>query len=236
MAENMAVAWVEVIPQDQACGDLATAYDAVKDERWRGRKPLSGHVADPAGHQTRRRSLPRPAAQQAISPLEPWLSELVSTYVAILCGCDYAARNHGANFAMYLGNQVRADEILAALRDDTWETSLQDQAPDRRPSLYAQIVVGAVADRRGGYRGVAIGGVLRQGHLLFGAACRIVCVLVPHDKRSWHPPWKDRRHLKRADKTYASRIVWWLLINTGAAGKSLGAATTEITLRRSGPL
>ena len=56
------------------------------------------------------------------NPLDPWLSELVSTYVAILCGSTYAAANHGANFAMYLGDPSRAERILQALRDDTWET------------------------------------------------------------------------------------------------------------------
>ncbi len=127
MADKKAIAWVEVIPQQEACGDLATAYNAVKDE--------DGEVENLylAMSQTPQAIKPADDHYRALlhnkdNPLEPWLAELVSTYVAILCGCDYAARNHGANFAMYLGNQVRADEILAALRDDTWETSLQDQA------------------------------------------------------------------------------------------------------------
>lgn len=124
MAGKKAVAWVDVIPQDQAGGDLATAYDAVKD--------ADGEVENLylAMSQTPQAIKPADDHYRALlhnkdNPLEPWLAELVSTYVAILCGCDYAARNHGANFTMYLGDRPRADKILAALHDETWETSLQ---------------------------------------------------------------------------------------------------------------
>ena len=127
MAEKKAIAWVDVIPQDLASGDLAAAYDAVKD--------TDGEVENLylAMSQTPQAIRPADDHYRALlhnkdSPLAPWLAELVATYVAILCGCDYAVRNHGANFAMYLGNKVQADEILTALRDNTWETSLKDRA------------------------------------------------------------------------------------------------------------
>jgi uncharacterized peroxidase-related enzyme len=116
---DKAIAWVEVIPQDQATGDLAAAYEAVK-----GR---DGRVENLylAMSQTAQAIVPADAHYLALlhnpdNPLEPWMAELVSTYVAILCGSDYAATNHGANFVMYLGDKARGEAILDALRADDW--------------------------------------------------------------------------------------------------------------------
>lgn len=116
---DKAIAWVKVIPQDQATGDLAAAYEAVK-----GR---DGRVENLylAMSQTPQAIVPADAHYLALlhnadNPLEPWLAELVSTYVAILCGSDYAATNHGANFVMYLGDKARGEAILGALRADDW--------------------------------------------------------------------------------------------------------------------
>ena len=116
---DKAIAWVDVIPQDQATGDLAAAYEAVKGK--------DGRVENLylAMSQTPQAIVPADAHYLALlhnsdNPLEPWLAELVSTYVAILCGSEYAAANHGANFVMYLGDKARGEAILDALRADDW--------------------------------------------------------------------------------------------------------------------
>lgn len=129
MAQDKSVAWVEVVPPSAATGDLARAYAAVQDAQGTvenlylamSQTPL----AIPAAEDHYRAVLHNPD-----NPLPPWLSELVGTYVAILCGCDYAAQNHGANFAMYLKDPPRAQAILAALRDGTAPPgdALQDAA------------------------------------------------------------------------------------------------------------
>ncbi|MFK7754360.1 MAG: peroxidase-related enzyme [Sedimentitalea sp.] len=113
------IAWVEVIAQDQASGDLADAYEAVKG--------ADGRVENLylAMSQTPRAIQPADAHYLAVlhnpdNPLEPWLAELVATYTAILCECEYAAVNHGANFAMYLKDPPRSDAILKALREGAW--------------------------------------------------------------------------------------------------------------------
>ncbi len=116
MAEN-GIAWVKVVPQDQASGDLARAYDSVKGKDGRVENLYLAMSQTPGAIQ------PADAHYLALlhnpdSPLEPWLAELVSTYVAILCGSEYAAANHGANFAHYLGNEAQSEVILQALRDD----------------------------------------------------------------------------------------------------------------------
>ncbi|UWQ93800.1 peroxidase-related enzyme (plasmid) [Rhodobacteraceae bacterium M382] len=114
------IAWVQVIPQDHASGDLSKAYDAVKGK--------DGQVENLylAMSQTPRAIQPADAHYLALlhnpdNPLPCWLAELVSTYVAILCGSDYAAANHGANFIMYLGDPVRGEAILQSLRDGQLE-------------------------------------------------------------------------------------------------------------------
>ena len=126
------IAWVEVIPPEAAGKDLAAAYDAVRDS--------DGEVENLylAMSQTPQAIKPADDHYRALlhnpdNPLEPWLAELVSTYVAILCGCEYAARNHGANFAMYLNDELRAKRMLAALKDGSWETEIQE------PSLQAAL-------------------------------------------------------------------------------------------------
>jgi len=99
--DDKPIAWAEVIAQGDASGDLAVAYGAVTG--------ADGQVESLylAMSRTPRAIQPADAHYLALlrnldNPLEPWLSELISTYVAVLCGCDYAVQNHGANFSEYL--------------------------------------------------------------------------------------------------------------------------------------
>lgn len=121
------VSWVQVISQDQAIGDLADAYDAVKDKEGRVENLYLAMSQTPKAI--------KPADDHYLAllhnpdnPLELWLAELVSTYVAILCGCEYAAANHGKNFCTYLGDPTRGEQILAALKAETWEQIFDDPA------------------------------------------------------------------------------------------------------------
>lgn len=121
------IAWVDIVPQNEASGDLASAYDAVKG--------ADGRVENLylAMSQTPTAIKPADDHYKALlhnpdNPLEPWLAELLSTYVAILCGCEYAIANHGENFRYYLNDPERADKILDALRDETWPKVLTDSA------------------------------------------------------------------------------------------------------------
>lgn len=109
------VAWVETVPENLATGDVREAYEAVKGP--------DGTVENLylAMSQTPRAIKPADDHYMALlhdpgSPLAPWLAELVSTYVAILCGCEYAALNHGENFEAHFGNRTVSGEILAGLR------------------------------------------------------------------------------------------------------------------------
>ena len=111
-----AIAWVETIEEINAEGEVALAYAGVagldgKVENLYKAMSLTPGVIKPANDHYLA-LLHNPAA-----PLKPWLAELIATYVAILCGSDYAALNHGENFEHYFADRSRSTVILAALRD-----------------------------------------------------------------------------------------------------------------------
>lgn len=120
------VAWVETIPQNAATGDLALAYDAVKGKDGRvenlylamSQTPQAIKAAD--DHYLA-------LLHNSDSPLDPWLAEFISTYVAILCNSTYAVLNHSQNFQMYYCNNDRSDQMLQSLHDNTWQTVLKPE-------------------------------------------------------------------------------------------------------------
>lgn len=118
------IAWIEVISQEEATGDLADAYDALKG--------ADGRVENLylAMSQTPQVLQPADAHYVAVlhnpdNPLEPWLAELVATYVAILCGSNYAAINHGDNVRFRHPDTAEALAILASVRDGSWSDLLK---------------------------------------------------------------------------------------------------------------
>ncbi len=156
--EEKLVAWVQVTPQAEAQGDLKDAYDAVKGS--------DGRVENLYLAMSQTPKVIKPADDHYLAllhnpdnPLTLWLSELVSTYVAILCDCDYASANHGKNYCTYLGDPARGEQVLAALRAETWEQSIDDLAVlaalqyTRKLSLTpGQVNADDIADlRRAGY-------------------------------------------------------------------------------------
>lgn len=124
MSQHLAgIAWVVVIDEDSATGDLASAYDAVRG--------ADGRVENLylAMSQTPRAIAPADDHYRALlhnpdNPLEKWLAEFAATFVAILCGSAYAALNHGENFRTYLGDDPKAAAWLGALRDGSWPSVL----------------------------------------------------------------------------------------------------------------
>lgn len=120
------IAWVKVIGEEAANGDLAAAYDAVRGADGRvenlylamSQTPEAIRAAD--DHY-------RAVLHNPDNPLEPWQAEFAASFVAILCGSNYAALNHGENFRMYLDDDARATAWLAALRDGSWAGVLTGQ-------------------------------------------------------------------------------------------------------------
>lgn len=108
-------------------GDLRAAYDAVRGADGQVENLYLAMSATPAAMRAADDHY-RAVLHNPDNPLPAWLSELAATWVAILCGCDYAARNHGHNFARHLADADRADRWLAALRDGTWAATLSGPA------------------------------------------------------------------------------------------------------------
>ncbi len=63
----------------------------------------------------------RAALHDDANTLPEWLQETISSYVSMLNDCGYSLANHWANARHLIGDDVRADEIEAALRARTPE-------------------------------------------------------------------------------------------------------------------
>ena len=116
MAEKP-IAYVKTVPPEQAGSRLREAYDAVKypDGTVENMYLSMTHTPDaivPA------HELYLALLHNADNPLEPWLAELVSVYVAHLCGCGFAFAHHSANFRLRLGDKARADAVLTSIEKE----------------------------------------------------------------------------------------------------------------------
>tara|TARA_B100000475_G_scaffold201154_1_gene187717 strand:+ start:123 stop:737 length:615 start_codon:yes stop_codon:yes gene_type:complete len=128
------IAWVDVIYQKDATDNLKLAYEAVKGK--------DGTVENLYLAMSQTPEVIKPAEDHYVavlhnpnSPLKPWFAELVSTYVAILCGCKYAYLNHGENFEYYFGNRKRSKAILSSLHEGSWEAELVSEYKNIVPAL-----------------------------------------------------------------------------------------------------
>ena len=61
------------------------------------------------------------------SPLEDWLSELLSVQVAVLNQCSYALAHHSANLATLMNDQAKFERIMSALENRNWADSIADK-------------------------------------------------------------------------------------------------------------
>ena len=85
--------WLEFVPETESEGQLAQAYRSVAGPDGRVDNLYKAMSLSPA----------------AIEPAD-------KLYKALLCGCEYAAINHGENFHDFYGNRSESEELLAAIR------------------------------------------------------------------------------------------------------------------------
>ncbi len=128
------VCWIETIPAHRAEGLLMEAYEQV------GRPDGTVH------NLYRAFSLwptPLPWADglyRAIlhsddHALPRWFQELLSTQVAILTDCAYAAAHHGANFKALHGDGDKAERMLAAVRAGVHGGALEEIFEEKQAAL-----------------------------------------------------------------------------------------------------
>lgn len=120
------VCWIETIPEHRAEGPLRDAYEVV------GRPDGTVHNLYKA-YSLWPTPLPwADALHRAIlhsqdNVLPRWFLELIGTHVAMLADCAYALAHHGANFKALLGDEARAEAMLAALRAGTLEAAFDEK-------------------------------------------------------------------------------------------------------------
>jgi len=108
------MAWVTTFTYAESEGALREVYDDIKGGRAEVHNLYRAHSLRP---HTMLASdyLYKTVLHWEDNTLPKWLAELISTYAAYLCGCDYAVQNHGANFRLFLDDPERAEQIWAAL-------------------------------------------------------------------------------------------------------------------------
>ncbi len=106
--------WIETVDREEAGPELADAYDEVCRGDGSVHNMYQAFATRPdllvLADRFYRELLHSPRRS-----LEPWVQELIATWVAILCGCRYAKDNHGANMAGLLGDPDRGQAMLEAL-------------------------------------------------------------------------------------------------------------------------
>jgi uncharacterized peroxidase-related enzyme len=111
------VCWIDVVKYEDAGGGLKAIYDNVTssdgnlDNLYQAFS-LRPHIIKPAD------DLYKAVLHNDDNALPKWFSELISTFVAIVTGCEYARSHHGANFVHLLGNEKKAESIILSLEQD----------------------------------------------------------------------------------------------------------------------
>jgi len=113
------------VPEAEAEGELVQAYRSVAGPDGRVDNLYKAMSLSPAAIEPADK-LYKALLHNVDCPFEPWLRELISTQVALLCGSEYAAMNHGENFHDFYGNRPESEKLLMAIRQNNWpETDLE---------------------------------------------------------------------------------------------------------------
>ena len=119
------VCWVEF--EDEATGSpaLATAFAAVAGEDG-GVENLYKAMALTPGAIEPADQLYKQLLHNPDCPFEPWLRELISLQVAMICGSGYAIAHHGANFHHFFADRRASEALQETVRLGTWEADVED--------------------------------------------------------------------------------------------------------------
>ncbi len=113
-------AWIEMIDEDEAPEALEPYYEMARSPAGTVDNVMKIHSLRPhtlEGHVVLYRSV----LHNPNNRLPDWLLETIASYTSILNGCAYSLTNHFANARHLIGDEARADAILAALREDAPE-------------------------------------------------------------------------------------------------------------------
>jgi len=112
----MAAAWIRMIPDEEADGELKSLYDSVRTPHGTVDNVMRAHSLRPhtmAGHL----ALYKSVLHHPGITLPLWFLETVASYVSMTNGCGYSLMHHFTNARRLLKDKPQADGIEAALRD-----------------------------------------------------------------------------------------------------------------------
>lgn len=112
--------WIETIDPDDASPDLAEMYRLVATAHGKIHNLYRAFSLQPKPLIAADRHY-RDILHNEANVTAPWFLELLATQTAILADCGYAQSNHGANFKALLGDEVRGDAMLEAVRGDAYD-------------------------------------------------------------------------------------------------------------------
>ncbi len=111
-------AWIKMIADEEADEALQEVLQLARTPHGTVDNVMRVHSLRPnsmKGHVI----LYRAALHDDANTLPEWLLETISSYVSILNGSDYSFANHWSNARHLIGDDERADKILAALQART---------------------------------------------------------------------------------------------------------------------
>ena len=117
-------AWIRMISDDDAPADLQRAFNRVRAPSGSLDNVMRVHSLRPhtmAGHY----ALYMSVLHHEGNSLPGGFLEIVASYVSVLNRCDYSLTNHFANARHLIGDDARADQVLAALRADRTEDAFE---------------------------------------------------------------------------------------------------------------
>jgi len=112
--------WIETIDPDDASPDLTEMYSQVGAAHGKIHNLYRAFSLQPKPLIAADRHY-RDILHNEDNVTAPWFLELLATQTAILANCTYALANHGANFKALLGNDVRGETMLDAVRADAYD-------------------------------------------------------------------------------------------------------------------
>ncbi|PCJ40145.1 MAG: alkylhydroperoxidase [SAR86 cluster bacterium] len=117
-------AWIKMIPEEEATGDLREMYAQAMTPHGTVDNVMKVHSLRPhtmQGHM----ALYKSVLHHPDITLPLWFLEVVASYTSIKNLCDYSLSHHFANARRLISNEKRANLILAALKSGKPQTQFQ---------------------------------------------------------------------------------------------------------------
>lgn len=108
------MSWIKTVPYDEATGRLRQLYDRVKGPDNNIDNIMMAHSLRPhsmEGHM----ALYKYVLHHSANAIPKWFLEAIGTYVSHLNRCQYCFEHHFVGMKRNLGDDARADAILAAI-------------------------------------------------------------------------------------------------------------------------